>query len=198
MQFEEAKDRAASLYRHVIHETEEQKLLLDEKNRMLEALSSKLSKYLAPQVSQSIFSGHQDVSLETKRKKLTVFFSELKNFTQITDDLEAEDLTGLLNEYFTEMSKIAPAHGATIDNFMGARCSCSSATPKPRGSRKTQLLAWRWQSPCSVECGNCNPCGAVVGSSSHCECASESIPATATSAISGALTGWTTRSSGAR
>ena len=49
---EEAKDRADSLYRHVLLETEEQKALVDEKSRMLEALSSKLSKYLAPQVYQ--------------------------------------------------------------------------------------------------------------------------------------------------
>jgi len=41
---EEAKDRSDSLYRHVLGATEEQKLLLDEKNRMLESLSSKLSK----------------------------------------------------------------------------------------------------------------------------------------------------------
>ena len=102
---EEAKDRADSLYRHVLRETEEQKRLVDEKSRMLEVLSSKLSKYLAPQVYQSIFSGHQDVSLETTRKKLTVFFSDLKDFTQITDDLEPEDLADLLNEYFTEMSE---------------------------------------------------------------------------------------------
>src|SRR6476469_1134308 len=104
---EEAKDRADSLYRHVLLETEEQKALVDEKSRMLEALSSKLSKYLAPQVYQSIFSGSRDVSLETTRKKLTVFFSDLKDFTQTTDDLEPEDLADLLNEYFTEMSEIA-------------------------------------------------------------------------------------------
>ena len=47
---------------------------LDEKNSMLEELSGKLSKYLSPQVYESIFSGRSDVSLETKRKKLTVFF----------------------------------------------------------------------------------------------------------------------------
>jgi adenylate cyclase len=133
VQLEEAKDRADSLYRHVIHETEEQKLLLDEKNRMLEALSSKLSKYLAPQVYQSIFSGHQDVSLETRRKKLTVFFSDLKNFTQITDDLEAEDLTDLLNEYFTEMSKIALLHGATIDKFIGDAMLMFFGDPETKG-----------------------------------------------------------------
>jgi adenylate cyclase len=130
---EESKDRADALYRNIIRETEEQKLLLDEKNRMLEALSSKLSKYLAPQVYQSIFSGSQDVSLETKRKKLTVFFSDLKDFTQITDDLEAEELTDLLNEYFTEMSKIALEHGATIDKFVGDAMLMFFGDPETRG-----------------------------------------------------------------
>jgi class 3 adenylate cyclase len=130
---EEAKDRADSLYRHVLRETEEQKVLLDEKSRMLEALSSKLSKYLAPQVYQSIFSGHQDVSLETTRKKLTVFFSDLKDFSQITDDLEPEDLADLLNEYFTEMSEIALQHGATIDKFIGDAMLMFFGDPDTKG-----------------------------------------------------------------
>jgi len=130
---EEAKDRADSLYRHVLRETEEQKALVDEKSRMLEMLSSKLSKYLAPQVYQSIFSGHRDVSLETTRKKLTVFFSDLKDFTQITDDLEPEDLADLLNEYFTEMSEIALKHGATIDKFVGDAMLMFFGDPDTKG-----------------------------------------------------------------
>lgn len=116
---ENARDRGDSLYQNIINELDEHKALIDDKNRMLESLSSKLSKYLAPQIYQSIFSGDQDVSLETKRKKLTVFFSDIKDFTQITEDLQAEDLADLLNEYFTEMSRIALEHGATIDKFIG-------------------------------------------------------------------------------
>jgi class 3 adenylate cyclase len=100
---------------------------------MLEVLSSKLSKYLAPQVYQSIFSGHRDVSLETTRKKLTVFFSDLKDFTQITDDLEPEDLADLLNEYFTEMSEIALEHGATIDKFIGDAMLMFFGDPDTKG-----------------------------------------------------------------
>jgi adenylate cyclase len=130
---EEAKDRSDSLYRHVLRETEEQKLLVDEKSRMLETLSSKLSKYLAPQVYESIFTGRRDVSLETTRKKLTVFFSDLKDFTQITDDLEPEDLADLLNEYFTEMSRIALEHGATIDKFIGDAMLMFFGDPGTRG-----------------------------------------------------------------
>ena len=92
---------------------------LDKKNTMLEGLSVKLSKYLSPQIYNSIFTGEQDVSLTTKRKKLTVFFSDLKDFTKTTEGLQPEDLTGVLNNYFSEMSTIALAHGATIDKFIG-------------------------------------------------------------------------------
>ena len=130
---EEAKDRFDALYRNLIGELDEQKESLAEKNRMLESLSSKLSKYLAPQIYQSIFSGRQDVSLETKRKKLTIFFSDIKDFTAITEDLQAEDLASLLNQYLTEMSKIALEHGATIDKFIGDAMLMFYGDPETKG-----------------------------------------------------------------
>jgi class 3 adenylate cyclase len=92
---------------------------LTEKSRALAALSSKLAKYLAPQVYDSIFTGQQDVKIVSKRKKLTVCFSDLVGFTEITDRMESEDLTELLNHYLTEMSKIALQYGATIDKYVG-------------------------------------------------------------------------------
>ena len=61
--------------------------LVTEKNQALEVLSTKLSKYLSPQVYSSIFSGSQDVKIASSRKKLTVFFSDIADFTATTDDL---------------------------------------------------------------------------------------------------------------
>ncbi|MHC4180266.1 MAG: GAF domain-containing protein, partial [Planctomycetota bacterium] len=90
-----------------------------EQNRMLESVSTKLSKYLSPQVYSSIFSGKQSVEISSKRKKLTVFFSDIAGFTETADKLESEDLTHLLNHYLTEMSQIALDHGATIDKYVG-------------------------------------------------------------------------------
>ena len=92
---------------------------LTEKSNALTALSSKLAKYLAPQVYDSIFTGQQEVKIVSKRKKLTVCFSDLVGFTEITDKMELEDLTHLLNHYLTEMSKIALQYGATIDKYVG-------------------------------------------------------------------------------
>jgi class 3 adenylate cyclase len=89
------------------------------KSNALEQLSNQLAKYLSPQVYDSIFSGKQEVKLASQRKRLTVFFSDLVGFTETAERLESEDVTRLINQYLTEMSQIALAHGATIDKFVG-------------------------------------------------------------------------------
>ncbi len=117
--------------------------LLDEKNQMLEGLSGKLSKYLSPQIYDSIFSGERDVMLETKRKKLTIFFSDIKNFTATTDDMEPEDITFLVNDYLTEMSKIALEYGATIDKFIGDAILIFFGDPATNGVQEDALACVR-------------------------------------------------------
>jgi adenylate cyclase len=87
---------------------------LEAKNDFLDSLSTKISRYLSPQIYRSIFSGQKDVTIHTERKKLTIFFSDIQDFTGITERLQPEQITHLLNRYFTEMSKIALAHGGTI------------------------------------------------------------------------------------
>ena len=112
---------------------------LAEKSRTLEQLSSQLSKYLSPQIYQSIFTGEQAAVVASKRKKLTVFFSDLEGFTEIADKLESEDLSDLLNEYLTEMSEIALAHGATIDKYVGDAIMIFFGDPVSRGIAEDAL-----------------------------------------------------------
>jgi class 3 adenylate cyclase len=116
---------------------------LAEKNRTLELLSKKLSKYLSPQVYDSIFTGQQAVEISSKRKKLTVFFSDIADFTSTTDSLESEELTTLLNHYLTEMSKIALEHGATIDKYIGDAIVAFFGDPESRGPKGDALACVR-------------------------------------------------------
>lgn len=78
----------------------------------------KLSRYLPPTVWKAINQG-RDETLQAERKKITVFFSDIKDFSQLSEEMEAEALTDLLNHYLTEMSKIVTHYGGTIDKFMG-------------------------------------------------------------------------------
>src|SRR5215469_9882390 len=87
---------------------------LEAKNDFLHSLSTKISRYLSPQIYRSIFSGQKDVTVHTERKKLTIFFSDIQDFTATTERLQPEQITQLLNEYFTEMSRIAHPFQARI------------------------------------------------------------------------------------
>ena len=110
--------------------------VIAQKNRELESLSTKLSKYLSPQIYNSIFTGAQGVEIASNRKKLTIFFSDVVNFTETTEKLESEDLTNLLNRYLTEMSDIALQHGATIDKYIGDAIMVFFGDPETRGLKE--------------------------------------------------------------
>jgi class 3 adenylate cyclase/PAS domain-containing protein len=112
---------------------------LAEKSAALEALSSKLAKYLAPQVYNSIFTGRQEVRIASQRKKLTICFSDIAGFTETADKMESEVLTQLLNHYLTEMSRIASDHGATIDKYVGDAILMFFGDPETRGVKEDAL-----------------------------------------------------------
>ena len=112
---------------------------LAEKSRALEQLSNQLAKYLSPQVYESIFTGKQEVKIASRRKELTVFFSDIAGFTETTDRLESEELTRLLNHYLTEMSQIALSYGATIDKYVGDAIVIFFGDPETRGVKEDAL-----------------------------------------------------------
>jgi adenylate cyclase len=114
-----------------------------QKNKELEALSTKLSKYLSPQIYNSIFTGAQSVEIASSRKKLTIFFSDVVNFTETTEKLESEELTNLLNNYLTEMSRIALKFGGTIDKYIGDAIMIFFGDPESRGVKEDALACVR-------------------------------------------------------
>ncbi|MBP0662009.1 adenylate/guanylate cyclase domain-containing protein, partial [Mycobacterium tuberculosis] len=69
----------------------------------------------------------------TERKKLTIFFSDIIDFTATTEQMQPEDLTAILNEYFTEMAAIAQVHGGTVDKFIGDAVLVFFGDPETRG-----------------------------------------------------------------
>jgi len=106
---------------------------LQQANEFLASISMKISRYLSPQIYKSIFSGQKDVVVQTERKRLSIFFSDIKDFTATTERLQPEALTGILNEYLTEMSNIALKHGGTLDKFIGDAILVFFGDPESRG-----------------------------------------------------------------
>ncbi|MEQ9695485.1 adenylate/guanylate cyclase domain-containing protein [Shimia sp. SDUM112013] len=112
-------------------------------NQSLENVSRQLAKYISPQLYQAILRGDQEVRVESKRKKLTVFFSDIVGFTETTDQMQSEELTDLLNEYLTEMSRIAQEHGANLDKFIGDAIVLYFGDPDTLGVKQDALQAVR-------------------------------------------------------
>ena len=102
-------------------------------NEFLSGLAKKIAKYLPPQLSSGIFAG-KDVQVATERKKLTVFFSDVVDFTSTAERMQPEELTALLNEYLTEMSSVAAAHGGTVNKFIGDAILVFFSDPETRGA----------------------------------------------------------------
>ena len=101
-----------------------------------ERILAKLSKYFSPQVYSSIFTGELDVNINTNRKSLTVFFSDIKGFTTITEKLEPEILTELITYYLTEMTNIAIEYGGTVDKYIGDAIMIFFGDPNTEGIKK--------------------------------------------------------------
>ena len=104
-----------------------------------ERILKKLSKYFSPQVYNSIFSGELDVTINTKRKNLTVFFSDIKSFTTITEKLEPEILTDLITNYLTEMTNIAIKYGGTVDKYIGDAIMIFFGDPQSKGTKEDAI-----------------------------------------------------------
>ena len=102
-------------------------------NEFLSDLAKKIAKYLPPQLYRGIFAG-KDVQIATERKKLTVFFSDVVDFTSTAERMQPEEFTALLNEYLTEMSIIATAHGGTVNKFIGDAILVFFGDPDSRGA----------------------------------------------------------------
>lgn len=104
-------------------------------NLQLKLNNYKLAKYLSPSLRKAILSGKR-VALETQRKKVTVFFSDIKGFSELSEELETESLTELLNLYLTEMSDIALKFGGTVDKFIGDAIMVFFGDPISRGTKE--------------------------------------------------------------
>ena len=117
--------------------------LVAERTSKLENVANRLAKYLSPQIYSSIFSAKGDAPGALARKNLTIFFSDIEGFTDITDGMEPERLSFFINTYLREMSNIAIEHGGTIDKFIGDAILVFFGDPETEGDRNDALRCAR-------------------------------------------------------
>jgi adenylate cyclase len=136
-------DRNASLFRTLNEEIEERGRLIRLHKEQLELLAAKLAKYLSPQVYESIFTGERDVRIETYRKELTIFFSDIVGFTPTSERMEPAELAAWLNPYLNDMARLCVEFEGTLDKFIGDAVMVFFGDPRTVGPAEDALRCVR-------------------------------------------------------
>jgi adenylate cyclase len=92
----------------------------DARARLLaaERAQAALARYFSPNVAAELAASGES-ALAGTRRDLTVMFTDIAGFTRLVEDLEADILTRLLNDYFGTVTAIVFDHGGTVAKVMG-------------------------------------------------------------------------------
>jgi class 3 adenylate cyclase/CheY-like chemotaxis protein len=118
----------AGLTKKRLHDVEMEHLAeVAQLNRQLEARveeqmaelvrTGELKRFMPHQVAEELLAGQLSEGFE--RRKLTMLFADMVGFTDLSDTLEPEELSDVLNQYLREMTAVAVAHRGTLDNYIG-------------------------------------------------------------------------------
>lgn len=119
-----------------------QEAALREQAEALDRANRLISRYVPAQVASRILAGDDTVE-RLDRRKLTIFFSDVVDFSALADRIEAEEFARILNEYLSEMTAIADAYGGTVDKFVGDAIVVLFGAPARTGEREQALAAVR-------------------------------------------------------
>jgi len=82
-------------------------------------IKNAFQQYLSPAVIEQLLQNPERLKLGGERKTLSIFFSDLQGFTSISEGLDPQALTNLLNDYLSAMTDIIQAEGGTVDKYEG-------------------------------------------------------------------------------
>ncbi len=101
-----------------------------------------IRRYVPTQVADAVLE-HGDTTTRLRRRKITIFFSDIVGFTETTERMEPEDLEIVLGEYFSEMARIAAIYDGTIDELVGDAVLIFFGAPVATTDRDHALRAVR-------------------------------------------------------
>jgi adenylate cyclase len=87
--------------------------------RERETLKAALTRYVSKHVAENIIADNKLPGLKGDRRRITVLFCDIRNFTRFANALPPEEVVAFLNEYFAEMIEAIFGHQGTLDKFLG-------------------------------------------------------------------------------
>jgi adenylate cyclase len=120
-----AREIAAGNYYHRVQLKQEDEIgaLAASFNQMSAGLAERdrvrdlLGKVVSPAIATELL--RKQVTLGGEQREVTVVFSDLRNFTAMSEPLAPEETLGILNHYFSRMAAIVEKHGGVVDKYVG-------------------------------------------------------------------------------
>ena len=88
-------------------------------SRAKRQISGLFGQYVPPELVDEMSKDPEAFSMEGESRELSVLFTDVRGFTTISEGLEPKELSKLMNEFLTPLSRIIYKHRGTIDKYMG-------------------------------------------------------------------------------
>lgn len=93
------------------------RFILEGRNK--EKIKNAMGKYISQDVMQNVVKNIDELRLGGKRANVTVLFADIRGFTSMSERMSAEEVSNILNEYFTQIEPIINKHNGVINKFIG-------------------------------------------------------------------------------
>jgi adenylate cyclase len=107
------------------------------KRRQVQAM---FGRYVSPRVVDQLVQNPALANPSGRKERLTVFFSDIRGFTSMSEKMEPQEVQRLLSEYFSAMTSILFKHGGTLDKFMGDAVMAFFGNPEPQADHAPRAV----------------------------------------------------------
>ncbi len=106
-----------------------------------ERLKLSFTRYVSQHIMESILKSETPVKLEGERRKITLLFSDIRQFTKLSEKMRPEDVVAFLNEYFGLMVDVIFKNKGTLDKFIGDGMMIEFGAPLPDADQEFHAVS---------------------------------------------------------
>ena len=88
-------------------------------SRTKRQITGLFGQYVPSELVEEMAEHPESVSMEGESREMTILFSDVRGFTTISEGLDPKELTLLMNEFLTPLSRVVYKYRGTIDKYMG-------------------------------------------------------------------------------